>query len=100
MISSSWLYSRLTREEYFLDGVIPVSRQIELTVARGIMKSRGVPREPFMFAWVHEMMQEDRESGDQPEEIQNRIFYSLMFLAAVAALAFAFASGLFTMSSR
>jgi hypothetical protein len=53
-----------------------------------------------MFAWVHEMMQEDRESGDQPEEIQNHIFYSLMFLAAVAALAYAFASGLFTMSSR
>ncbi len=45
-------------------------------------------------------MQEDTESGDQPEEIQNHIFYSLMFLAAVAALAFAFASGLVTFSSR
>ena len=64
------------------------------------MKFIDPPGEPFIFSWVREMMQEDTEPGDEPVEIQNHIFYSLMFLAAVAALAFAFASGLVSMSNR
>jgi hypothetical protein len=60
------------------------------------MRKNRELEEPFVFAWIREMLPAETELADEPSSLSDQAFWLVLLLAGIAALIYALASGFFT----
>ena len=60
------------------------------------MRKNRELEEPFIFAWIREMLPGETDLADEPASLSDQAFWVVLVLAGSAALVYGLASGFFT----